>query len=387
MITNRRMLTIASLLFLVSMIIASCTVSVTSVPETVGKTATLPSTMAIMPTQTKEPTVQVARSTATVSDLRHAPLVISSDYDLNAGEELEDQLLFTMQLDGTIENQLTDPGLNYFSPKWSPACRSIIFWMEAWYQDDTFAWLIGMIDFDARTITEISTPFELNSYPNWSSNGRRIVFEANDGQGWQIYIFDLDTGEISQLTFEGENRYPDWSPADDQIAFVSSRDMVDVWSVWLMNTDGSEQREILPASRGSEYGDWDNPGINWPLDPTYSPDGEFIIFSVEEEVLERTVFKLYIMDVNELKPQRLIPGDRRIVDSSNPDYYYLSEFYPAWSPDGQQILFVRSRQLSKDNQLCSVNLANGEWSCQAEGSAAGFWGMDWCHSYQEAPQD
>jgi Tol biopolymer transport system component len=292
-----------------------------------------------------------------------------------------------LQLDGTIEKQLTESDLRYYSPRWSPDCNTIVFWVDVGFKEDIYDYRIGTIDLHTNTITEISTPFERNRYPSWSPDGRRIVFDANDGQSWQIYVYDLDTDEISQLTFEGENQYPDWSPTDDQIAFVSSRNAVDVWSVWLMNADGSEQRDVFPASRGSEFGDWDNPSINWPLDPTFSPDGEFIVFSVEEEVHERTAFKLYIMELEELNPQRLIPGDRRIVDSNDPDFYYWSEFYPAWSPDGQQILFVRARQLSKDNQFCRVNLVNGEWSCQAEGSAASYWGMDWCHSDQETTTD
>jgi hypothetical protein len=137
-----RMLTIVSLLFLASMIIASCTALVTGVPETVSKTATSPSTLAESPTQTKEPTIQAASPTPTIDDGIFAPLVISSRYNLETGAELENQMLFTMQLDGIIENQLTEPGLDYFSPKWSPACRYIVFWMETWYQDDTFGWQI-----------------------------------------------------------------------------------------------------------------------------------------------------------------------------------------------------------------------------------------------------
>lgn len=390
MISNRRTLTIVSLLLLSSMILANCTGSATVVTETVGRTATLPSTFAIAPTQTKKPTVQAASLTPTVDDGIYAPLVISSQFNIETGEELENRMLFTMQLDGMIENQLTEPGLDYFSPKWSPDCRKIAFFVDVGYKENIYNTRIGFIDLDLNTLTEISTPFERNRYPSWSPDRRRIVFEAHDGKSWQIYVVDLDTDEISQLTFEGENQYPDWSPTGDQIVFVSSRDTVDVWSVWLMNADGSEQREIFPASRGSEYGDWDNPGLNWALDPTYSPNGKFIVFSVEEavpvvELNERTVFKLYIMEVNELNSQRLIPGDRRITNRNDPNYYYSSEFDAAWSPDGQQILFTRTRQLSKDDQLCSVNLANGEWSCQAEGSAAGFWGMDWCHGEQETP--
>ena len=393
MITNRRKPAIVTLLFLSGIILTNCTGSITSVTETIGKTATLPSTLVITPTQTKEPTVQTASPTPTVDDSTYAPLVISSQFNIETGEELENRMLFTMQLDGTIDKQLTESDLRYYYPRWSPDCRKITFFVDVGYKENIYDTRIGFIDLDTNTLTEISTPFERNRYPSWSPDSRRIVFEANDGQSWQIYVVDLDTDDISQLTFEGDNQYPDWSPTGDQITFVSSRETVDVWSVWLMNVDGSEQREIFPAIRRSELGDWDNPSLNWALDPTFSPNGKFIVFSVEEavpvlELNERTVFKLYIVELDGLNSHRLIPGDRRITNRNDPDYYYSSEFDAAWSPDGQQILFTRTRQLSKDDQLCIVNLANGEWSCQAEGSAAGFWGMDWCHnSDQDAIKD
>jgi Tol biopolymer transport system component len=387
-----RMLTIVSLLFLASMIIASCTALVTGVPETVSKTATSPSTLAESPTQTKEPTIQAASPTPTIDDGIFAPLVISSRYNLETGAELENQMLFTMQLDGTIEKQLTELGLDYFDPRWSPDCRTIVFWIYVGYHEGKYDERIGMINLNRNILDEISTSFERNSNPSWSPDGRRIVFDANDGQSWQIYVYDLDTDEISQLTFEGENLDPDWSPIDDQIVFSSSRDEVDVWSIYVMNADGSEQQEIVPASWGSEPGNWDNPFMNGPRTPTWSPDGELILFRVDEEIHELGIFedsvrKMFITEIGDFNPQRLISGDREIVNRSDPFFYYWSEYDPVWSPDGQQIIFVRAKELTKDDQLCTVNLVNGEWSCLEDGSAAGFRGMDWCHSDQETTTD
>jgi len=392
MITNRRMPAIAILLFLSGMILTNCTGAATIITDAVDKTATLPSTLAETPTQTKEPTVQAASPTPTVDDGIYAPLVISSQFNIETGEELENRMLFTMQLDGTFEKQLTESDLRYYYPRWSPDCRMITYYVDIGYKEHIYDTRIGFIDLDTNTLAEISTPFERNRHPSWSPDGRRIVFEANDEQSWQIYVYDLDTEEISQLTFDGENQDPDWSPTGDQIVFSSSRDEVDVWSIYVMNADGNEQREIVPASWGSEPGDWDNPFMNRPRTARWSPNGEQILFRVDEEihvlgVFEGSIRKIYITEIGEFNPQRLIAGDRRIVDRSDPEFYYWSEFDPAWSPDGQQILFVRARQLSKDDQFCSVDLANGEWNCQAEGSAAGFSGMDWCRSDQEMPQE
>lgn len=48
--------------------------------------------------------------------------------------------------------------------------------------------------------------------PTFSPDGRRIAFASDRSGRAQIYVVDVEGREVSQLTSEGTNRAPDWSP-------------------------------------------------------------------------------------------------------------------------------------------------------------------------------
>jgi TolB protein len=64
---------------------------------------------------------------------------------------------------------------------------------------------------------------------NWepvaSPDGSMIAFAAPADEGYEIYIRNMDTGEITQLTEnEIDDWAPNWSPTGDRIVFTSNRD-------------------------------------------------------------------------------------------------------------------------------------------------------------------
>jgi dipeptidyl aminopeptidase/acylaminoacyl peptidase len=86
-------------------------------------------------------------------------------------------------------------------------------------------------------------------------------------------------------------------------------------------------------------------------DPSLSPDGGLVVFSVSQADLENDVYvsDLWMTDINNGSSKRFTTSGK--------------DFDPKWSPDGKSILFVSKRGLSKDekgNELYVIPSDGGE---------------------------
>ena len=96
-------------------------------------------------------------------------------------------------------------------------------------------------------------------------NGR-IAFQAHTGTGNQIYTVRPNGHNLRQITHvNGEAVAPDWSPDGRLIVF--EHDSAVCASVAIMNADGSDLIDIVPPSANICEGD-----------PAFTPDGKRIVF-------------------------------------------------------------------------------------------------------------
>lgn len=174
-------------------------------------------------------------------------------------------------------------------------------------------WVVGPGGTGTARLTR--TPRKIESMPDWSADGARVVFvrcaPAVFGN-CDIYTMAADGTEVVRLTATADvqETWPAWSPDGSRIAYTS--DASDGFQdIWVMDADGSGQTQLTTT-----------PGFD--AFPEWSPDGSRIAFSSDRRALD----DIWVMDPDGSNPVRLTHGTN--VDER-----------PDWSPDGTRIVFGR----------------------------------------------
>jgi len=128
----------------------------------------------------------------------------------------------------------------------------------------------------------------------WTPDGKRLVFSGNRKDNWEldyrnseIYSIDNATGDVEVLTDrKGPDSAPVISPDGKQIAYVGFEDKIQAYQVarlHVMNSDGTEKRELLPElDRDVSNLAWTSDGIWFTYDDhgdtriaLANPDGSY----------------------------------------------------------------------------------------------------------------
>ncbi len=110
------------------------------------------------------------------------------------------------------------------------------------------------------------------SEPQISPDGKQIAFTVTtvnveeNTKPRQIWMVPVEGGEPRQITREGNNERPRWSPDSKRIAFVSTRG--GTLQIWLMDADGSNAKQMTTLANGAS-------GV------LFAGDGKNLVFSSE----------------------------------------------------------------------------------------------------------
>ena len=96
------------------------------------------------------------------------------------------------------------------------------------------------------TQQELFAPFDYgvtgNSYaPDWSPDGMRIVFHHDVAGNPQLFMMDVRTRVVQQLTSAGRNEDATWAPDGRHIAFVSDR--TGRRQIWVIDVETGRVRQ------------------------------------------------------------------------------------------------------------------------------------------------
>ena len=163
-----------------------------------------------------------------------------------------------------------------WGPSWSKDGRWLAFIVGPPFASDAVDVDIWKIGSDGTGLVSLTPDSDANdALPDFSPDGRRIVFRSRRGGNADIYLMNADGGDLQRLTHhEATDTMPAFSSGGDRIAFTSLRDgNFELYTVAIDEDGGAGPPERLTTSPGHD------------MHPRFSPDDEWVLFTSQRAEL------------------------------------------------------------------------------------------------------
>lgn len=245
-------------------------------------------------------------------------------------------------------------------PKISPDGKNLLFCASTSLPEWTGLWVMDLAT-QERTLLHSD-----GRVGDWSPDSEWIAFNI----GTQIYKIRKDGTELTQLTFEGRNFSPDWSPDGNSILYNntscgSQADPIPEYScgVLTMDSNTNEKKFIVSfvgtpkwfptqdkfLTSGGEIFNLDGLNIHTlSLEEGYKGAD---INPIDERIIMSNSGGVSVIDANGEGLKRIIPN--HLYWNESPEIYSA---YPSWLPDGKYIIYehfeiTRSKRFSDETHV------------------------------------
>ena len=199
---------------------------------------------------------------------------------------------------------------------------------------------------------QITNNGTIEEAPSFSADNWKLVYSSYRTQGgWELYAYDLRRGTEQQLTsFEGEAHFPSWSPVpgDTRILFEGRTSEPRATNIWMVDVATGEMTQITEGGADSR--------------PSWSPDGTRILFgratsdtTGDGQITVNDAADIYVLELSSGEEKNL---------TDTPDF---GDFNFAWSPDGEWIAYASMRRDANGDGFINLSDSENLFIIRADG--------------------
>lgn len=156
---------------------------------------------------------------------------------------------------------ITMKGMHQFKGTFSPSNDTLAIAAARSHRPDIF-----LITRDGTVITRVTTQSS-NTDPDFSPDGRTVVFVSNRDGDEELYLYDIASAQTTQLTSNtASDFFPSFAPNGKDILFVSNRDDPYKWEIYKIGVENKHVRKLT----ANDY---------WDGFPRFTSDMRAIVFS------------------------------------------------------------------------------------------------------------